>query len=87
MPLVVLCIEMSKRQLLHIPAGNESKPDQTCDTVDEMIDWMDTTGKDYGEERSGTSNLVDALDTITWWATYSFFHLDENPVRSAYLEE
>ena len=58
---------------------------QTCDTVDEMIDWMDTTGKDYGEEQSGTSNLVDALDTITWWATYSFFHLDENPVRNAYL--
>jgi len=25
------------------------------------------------------------LDTITWWATYSFFHLDENPVRNAYL--
>ena len=58
---------------------------QTCDTVDEMLDWMDTTGKDYGEERSGKSNLVDALDTITWWATYSFFHLDENPVRHAYL--
>ena len=60
---------------------------QTCDTVDEMIDWMDTTGKDYGDEQSGTSNLVDALDTITWWATYSFFHLDENPVRNAYLDE
>ncbi len=60
---------------------------QTCDTVDEMIDWMDTTGKDYGEEQSGTSNLVDALDTITWWATYSFFHLDETPVKNAYLEE
>ena len=59
---------------------------QTCDTVDEMVDWMDTTGKDYGEEQTGTSNLVDALDTITWWATYSFFQLDENPVRSAYLE-
>ena len=59
---------------------------QTCDTVDEMIDWMDTTGKDYGDEQSGTSNLVDALDTITWWATYSFFHLDESPVRNAYLE-
>jgi len=59
---------------------------QTCDTVDEMIDWMDTTGKDYGGEQSGTSNLVDALDTITWWATYSFFHLDESPVRNAYLE-
>ena len=60
---------------------------QTCDTVDEMIDWMDTTGKDYGEEQSGTSNLVDALDTITWWATYSFFHLDEDPIRNAYLDE
>ena len=60
---------------------------QTCDTVDEMIDWMDTTGKDYGEEQTGTSNLVDALDTITWWATYSFFHLDENPVRNAYLNQ
>jgi len=58
---------------------------QTCDTVDEMIDWMDTTGKDYGDEQSGTSNLVDALDTITWWATFSFFHLDETPVRNAYL--
>lgn len=58
---------------------------QTCDTLDEMIDWMDTTGKDYGEEHSGTSNLVDALDTITWWATYSFFHLDEQPIRNAYL--
>ena len=60
---------------------------QTCDTLDEMEDWMDTTGKDYGEEQSGTSNLVDALDTITWWATYSFFHLDENPVRNAYLDQ
>ena len=58
---------------------------QTCDTVDEMIDWMDTTGKDYGEEQTGTSNLVDALDTITWWATYSFFHLDEQPIRNSYL--
>jgi hypothetical protein len=60
---------------------------QTCDTLDEMEAWMDTTGKGYGEEQSGTSNLVDSLDIITWWATYSFFHLDENPVRNAYLEE
>ena len=50
---------------------------QTCDTLEEMEDWMDTTGKDYGPEHTGKSNLVDALDTITWWATYSFFHLDE----------
>ncbi|MGB1589221.1 MAG: M28 family metallopeptidase [Candidatus Poseidoniaceae archaeon] len=59
---------------------------QTCDTLDEMEAWMDTSNKDYGDSQSGTSNLVDALDTITWWATYSFFHLDENPVRNAYLE-
>ena len=58
---------------------------QTCDTVDEMIDWMDTTDNGYGNGQSGTSNLVDALDTITWWATYSFFHLDEQPIRNAYL--
>ena len=58
---------------------------QTCDTLDEMEDWMDTTGKDYGEEHSGVSNLVDSLDIITWWASYSFFHLDEKPVLNAYL--
>ena len=60
---------------------------QTCDTLEEMEEWMDTTGKDYGEEQSGTSNLVNSLDMITWWATYSFFHLDEVPVRNAYLGE
>ena len=60
---------------------------QTCDTLEEMEDWMDTTGKDYGEENSGKSNLVDSLDIITWWATYSFFHLDESPVINSYNEE
>ena len=60
---------------------------QTCDTMDEMEDWMDTTGKGYGDEQSGRSNLVDALDTITWWATYSFFHLDEAPIVNAYNQE
>ena len=58
---------------------------QTCDTLEEMEIWMDTTGKGYGEEHSGTSNLVDSLDIITWWAAYSFFHLDEKPVTNAYL--
>jgi len=58
---------------------------QTCDTLEEMEAWMDTTGKDYGEEHSGTSNLVDALDTITWWAAFCFYHLDEEPVLNAYL--
>lgn len=58
---------------------------QTCDTLEEMEAWMDTTGKDYGEEHTGTSNLVDALDTITWWAAFCFYHLDEEPVLNAYL--
>ena len=58
---------------------------QTCDTLEEMEIWMDTTGKGYGEEHSGTSNLVDSLDIITWWAAYSFFHLDEKPVENAYI--
>ncbi|MBT5726538.1 MAG: M20/M25/M40 family metallo-hydrolase, partial [Euryarchaeota archaeon] len=58
---------------------------QTCDTREEMEIWMDTTGKGYGEEHSGVSNLIDSLDIITWWAAYSFFHLDEKPVLNAYL--
>ena len=53
---------------------------QTCDTLEEMEDWMDTTGKDYGKENTGTTNLVNSLDMITWWATYSFFHMDEKPI-------
>tara|TARA_B100001013_G_scaffold133964_1_gene78562 strand:+ start:703 stop:2427 length:1725 start_codon:yes stop_codon:yes gene_type:complete len=53
---------------------------QTCDTLAEMEAWMDTTGKDYGEENTGVSNLVNSLDLITWWAVFSFFHLDEQPI-------
>ncbi len=60
---------------------------QTCDTLEEMEDWMDTTGKDYGEEHSGVSNLVDSLDFITWWSAYSFFHLDEKPVVNEIVTE
>jgi hypothetical protein len=48
-----------------------------------MEDWMDTTGKDYGEENSGVSNLVNSLDMITWWALMIFFHCDEKPVLNA----
>ena len=56
---------------------------QTCDTLEEMEDWMDTTGKNYGEENTGKANLVNSLDMITWWALYSFFHMDENPIENA----
>ena len=58
---------------------------QTCDTLQEMEEWMDTTGKDYGEENTGVANLVNSLDMITWWALMTFFHCDEKPVINTYL--
>ncbi len=58
---------------------------QTCDTLEEMEQWMDTTGKDYGEDNTGVTNLCNSLDFITWWAVYSFFHLDEQPIENAQL--
>jgi len=58
---------------------------QTCDTLQEMEEWMDTTGKDYGEDNTGVANLVNSLDMITWWALMTFFHCDEKPVLNAYL--
>ena len=59
---------------------------QTCDTLEEMEDWMDTQAKAYGNNATGTNNLVNSLDMITWWATYSFFHLDERPILNVYLD-
>jgi hypothetical protein len=58
---------------------------QTCDTLEEMEQWMDTTGKDYGDENTGVSNLVNSLDMITWWALMTFFHCDEQPVLNALI--
>ena len=58
---------------------------QTCDTLEEMEDWMGTTGKDYGEENTGVANLVNSLDLITWWALMIFFHCDETPIINEYL--
>ena len=58
---------------------------QICDTLEEMEDWMSTEGKGYGEENSGVTNLANSLDLITWWAVYSFFHLDEQPIENALL--
>ncbi|MBT93097.1 MAG: hypothetical protein CMA61_04745 [Euryarchaeota archaeon] len=58
---------------------------QTCDTLEEMEDWMDTTGKDYGDPNTGVANLVNSLDMITWWALLTFFHCDEKPVLNEYL--
>ena len=58
---------------------------QTCDTLEEMEQWMDTTGKDYGDENTGVANLVNSLDIITWWALMTFFHCDEQPVLNALI--
>jgi hypothetical protein len=59
---------------------------QTCDTLEEMEDWMDTQAKAYGNNATGTNNLVNSLDMITWWATYSFFHMDERPILNVYSD-
>ena len=59
---------------------------QTCDTLEEMEDWMDTQSNDYGNNATGKNNLVNSLDMITWWATYSFFHMDERPILNVYLD-
>ena len=59
---------------------------QTCDTLEEMEDWMDTRGKEYGNNATGKNNLVNSLDMITWWATYSFFHMDQKPILNVYLD-
>jgi len=59
---------------------------QTCDTLEEMEDWMDNQGKDYGNNETGKNNLVNSLDMITWWATYSFFHMDQKPILNVYLD-
>ena len=32
---------------------------QVCDTLEEMEQWMDTTGKGYGEENTGVANVVE----------------------------
>jgi len=53
---------------------------QTCDTLDEMVEWMDNSDDGYGNNNTGEENLVDSLDIITWWALYNFFHLDEKPI-------
>ena len=58
---------------------------QVCDTLDEMEAWMDTTGKNYGEENTGVSNLVNSLDMVTWWALMTFFYCDEEPIVNALL--
>ena len=58
---------------------------QVCDTLEEMEAWMDTTGKNYGEENTGVANLVNSLDMITWWALMNFFHCDEKPVLNSLL--
>jgi hypothetical protein len=53
---------------------------QTCDTVDEMEYWMEN---DYG---TGTQNLVNSIDLMTWYGTMMFLHLDHQPILNSYLD-
>ena len=61
---------------------------QTCDTLEEMTEWMDNSepARPYGNNATGEENIVNSLDIITWWALYMFFHLDEKPVLNTYLD-
>tara|TARA_A100001388_G_scaffold271702_1_gene250880 strand:- start:439 stop:2094 length:1656 start_codon:yes stop_codon:yes gene_type:complete len=52
---------------------------QTCDTIDEMLYWMEN---DYA---SGMQNLINSVDLMTWYGTMMFLHLDHQPVLNSYL--
>ena len=52
---------------------------QTCDTIDEMVYWMEN---DYA---SGMQNLINSVDLMTWYGTMIFLHLDHQPILNSYL--
>ena len=52
---------------------------QTCDTIDEMVYWMEN---DYA---SGMQNLINSIDLMTWYGTMIFLHLDHQPILNSYL--
>ena len=52
---------------------------QTCDTVEEMVYWMEN------ENGAGEENLIDSIDMMTWYGTLIFLHLDHQPVLNSYL--
>ena len=45
-----------------------------CDTLDEMLDWMEN------DNGTGQQNLCESFDLISWWVVNLFFHLDEKPI-------
>ncbi|MAK05176.1 MAG: hypothetical protein CMA03_04755 [Euryarchaeota archaeon] len=52
---------------------------QTCDTIDEMIYWMEN------DHASGMQNLINSVDLMTWYGTMIFLHLDHQPILNSYL--
>ena len=58
---------------------------QTCDTVEEMIDWMDTTDTDTEGGAPGVQNLVDSMDYVTWYAVLTLLHCDVKPLPNELL--
>ena len=45
-----------------------------CDTMETMIDYMDT------DESTGINNLAHSWDIVTWLAVFAFLHMDQSPV-------
>ncbi len=52
---------------------------QACDTVGEMEHWMEN------DDGTGTQNLIDSIDLMTWYGTMMFLHLDHQPILNSYL--
>ncbi|CAI8262071.1 MAG: Uncharacterised protein [Methanobacteriota archaeon] len=52
---------------------------QTCDTIDEMLYWMEN------DHASGMENLINSVDLMTWYGTMIFLHLDHQPILNSYL--
>ena len=47
---------------------------KTCDKLPTLEEYMET------DNATGVANLAHAWDIVTWWAVYSFLHMDQIPV-------
>ncbi|DAC23991.1 MAG TPA: M28 family peptidase [Candidatus Thalassarchaeaceae archaeon] len=47
---------------------------KTCDKLPTLEEYMET------DNATGVANLAHSWDIVTWWAVYSFLHMDQTPV-------
>ena len=52
---------------------------QTCDTIDEMLYWMEN------DHASGMQNLINSVDLMTLYVTIIFLHFYHQPILNSYL--